>query len=89
MEDQGFTLLVQCLRQIADQLGGMGVDVDGWLEQSNLSREQLNAASLAIAYPTFRRLALDALSLSREPALGLLIGERRSRTATACWAMRP
>ncbi len=76
MDDQGLTLLVQYVRQIADQLGGMGVDVDRWLGQSHLSREQLNGPSLALTYPTFQRLALDALSMSREPALGLLIGER-------------
>jgi AraC-like DNA-binding protein len=76
MDDQGFTLLVQYVRQIADQLGGMGVDVDRWLGQSHLSREQLNGPSLALAYPTFQTLAQDALSMSSEPALGLLIGER-------------
>jgi AraC-like DNA-binding protein len=76
MDDQGFTLLVQYVRQIANQLGGMGVDVDRWLGQSHLSRERLNDLSLSIDYPTFRRLALDALSMSGEPALGLLIGER-------------
>jgi len=76
MDDPGFTLLVQYVRQIADQLGGMGVDVDRWLGQSHLSREQLAAPSLALAFPTFERLALDALAMSREPALGLLIGER-------------
>jgi AraC-like DNA-binding protein len=76
MDDQGLTLLVQYVRQIADQLGGMGVDVDRWLGQSHLSREQLNGPSLALAYPTFQTLARDALSMSREPALGLLIGER-------------
>jgi len=75
-DDPDFTLLVQYLRQIADQMGGMGVDVDRWLARSRLSREQLNDPSLALTYPTFQRLALDALSLSGEPALGLLIGER-------------
>jgi AraC-like DNA-binding protein len=74
--DPGFALLVQYLRQIADLLGGMGVDVDRWLARSRLSREQLNNPSLALAYPTFQGLAHDALTMSREPALGLLIGER-------------
>ena len=44
--------------------------------RSHLSREQLDGPSLALAYPAFQSLALDALSMSREPALGLLIGER-------------
>ena len=76
MDDQGFTLLVQYVRQIADQLGSMGVDVDRWLARSQLSREQIDGPSLSLAYPTFRSLALDAVSMSKEPALGLLIGAR-------------
>ena len=76
MDDPGFTLLVQYLRQIADLLGGIGVDVDRWLGRSRLSRTQLDDPSLALDYTTFQRLALDALTMSREPALGLLIGER-------------
>jgi len=76
MDDPGFALLVQYVRQIADQLAGMGVDVDRWLGRSHLSRARLDDPSLAIADATFRRLTLDALSMSREPALGLLVGER-------------
>jgi AraC-like DNA-binding protein len=76
MDDQGSALLVQYVRQIADQLGGMGVDVGRWLGRSRLSRERLDDPALAVPYPTFRRLALDAVSMSHEPALGLLIGER-------------
>ncbi len=76
MDDPGFTLLVQYVRQIADQLGSMGVDVDRWLARSQLSRAQIDGPSLALAYPTFRSLALDAVSMSNEPALGLLIGAR-------------
>jgi AraC-like DNA-binding protein len=76
MDDQGFRLPVHYIRHIAQQIGQMGVDVDAWLEQSQLSERQLDDPSLAIAYPRFQRLVLDALSLSREPALGLLVGER-------------
>jgi AraC-like DNA-binding protein len=76
MDDPDFRLLVHYIRHIAQQIGQMGVDVDAWLAQSQLSERQLNDPSLAIAYPTFQRLVLDAMSLSREPALGLLVGER-------------
>jgi AraC-like DNA-binding protein len=76
IDDQGFALLAQYVRPMADQLAGMGFDVDRWLGQSHLSRKQLDGPSFALAYPTFQRLARDALSMSREPALGLLIGER-------------
>jgi AraC-like DNA-binding protein len=76
MDDQGFRLLVPYIRHIGQQIGQMGVDVDSWLERSQLSDRQLSDPALALAYPTFQRLVLDALSLSREPALGLLVGER-------------
>jgi hypothetical protein len=52
MDDQGFRLLVQYIRHIAQQIGQMGVDVDSWLLQSQLSQRQLDDPSFAIAYPT-------------------------------------
>jgi AraC-like DNA-binding protein len=76
MDDPGFTLLVQYLRQIADLLGGMGVDVDRFLGKSGLSRAQLDDPSFVLTYRTFHGLALDAVSMSGDPAIGLLIGER-------------
>jgi AraC-like DNA-binding protein len=76
MDDASFTLLVPYLRIMADQVASMGIDVDRLLRQSQLSREDLNDPALVVTYPTFRKLVLDALALSGEPALGLLIGER-------------
>lgn len=76
MHDQGFTLPVHYIRHIADQIRGMGVDVESWLGRSGLTEAQLGDASLTIAPPLFQQLVLDALSMSHEPALGLLVGER-------------
>jgi AraC-like DNA-binding protein len=76
MDDQGFRLPVQYIRHIVQQIGQMGVDVAYWLKQSQLSERQLDDPSFAISYPAFQRLVVDALALSREPALGLLVGER-------------
>jgi AraC-like DNA-binding protein len=76
MGDQAFTLPAQYIRRIADQIRSMGGDVGRWLAQSELSEDRLDDPSLAIGYPTFERLVLDALTVSGEPALGLLVGER-------------
>jgi AraC-like DNA-binding protein len=76
MDDQGFRLPVHYIRLIAQRIAQMGVDVDHWLNQSQLTERQLNDPSFAIAYPEFQRLVLNALALSHEPALGLLVGER-------------
>lgn len=71
-----FTLPVHYVRQIASQLRSMGVDVQYWLAQSGLDETQLENAALALPYPALERLVRDAISLGREPALGLLVGER-------------
>jgi len=76
MADPGFRLPVHYIRHVAQQLGQMGVDVKGWLMRSELSERRLNEPSFAIGFPVFRQLVLDALALSHEPALGLLVGER-------------
>jgi len=64
------------LRQIAEQVASMGGDVDAWLARSGLRAAQLEDARLSLSFALFRQLVLDALALTREPALGLLIGER-------------
>jgi AraC-like DNA-binding protein len=76
MRDEALTLPAQYIRHIADQIRGMGADADRWLAQSELSDERLNDPSLALSYPVFERLVRDALAVAREPALGLLVGER-------------
>ncbi len=76
MDEQAFRLPVLYLRHIAQQIGQMGVDAGSWLAGSKLSERDLSDASFAVAYPTFERMVLDALSLTDEPALGLLVGER-------------
>lgn len=75
-QDQPFTLPVLYIRQIADQIRSAGVDVGQWLRESGLSDADLADSSTALAYPVFERLVLNALALTREPALGLLVGER-------------
>lgn len=76
MSDPTSTLAVQYVRLIAEQVATMGVSVDRWLGLSGLTRAQLHAPDFAVDYATFRRLSLDAMQLSEEPAFGLLVGER-------------
>lgn len=76
MDDTSFTLPVHYIRHIADQLRSMGVDVGHWLARSGLTEAQLDAPSLVVPPTVFEQLVLDALDLSREPALGLFVGER-------------
>lgn len=76
MHAQDFTLPIHYIRQIAEQIGGMGVDVPQWLRLGGLSEAQLDDPLQTLSFPAFRQLALDALAMTREPALGLLIGNR-------------
>lgn len=64
------------VRQLAEQLQAMGVAVSPWLARQGLSPAQLQDPAFAVAVPQFRRLVADAVAVSGEPALGLLLGER-------------
>jgi AraC-like DNA-binding protein len=76
MREQASTLPVQYVRLIADQLREMGSDVARWLGGSGLSEAWLGDPSATVDYPVFEQLVLDSLSMPREPAMGLLVGER-------------
>ncbi len=70
------TLAAQYLRQIAEFLRSVGVDVDRWLELHDLDEPQLEDSALTLTLPLFRQLVLDGIAMAREPALGLFLGER-------------
>jgi AraC-like DNA-binding protein len=76
MNETASTLPVLYVRQIADQVRSMGADVGGWLASCGLTEAELIDASVTIPYPLFERLVESALRVAREPALGLLVGER-------------
>ncbi|CAN5683559.1 ornithine utilization transcriptional regulator OruR [soil metagenome] len=73
---QKFKLPIYYIHQIAEQLGGMGVDTHSWLKKSQLKAGQLSDVSQTLTFATFRQLVLDAVSMAQEPALGLLVGGR-------------
>jgi len=64
------------LRQIAAQVGALGVDVQGWLSRAGLRAKALDELDEGIELAVFRALLVDAIELTREPALGLLVGQR-------------
>jgi hypothetical protein len=63
------------LRHLAEHIGRRGVDVGRWLSRGGLREGQLDEPSFAVSLPVFERLILGALELTREPALGLFVGE--------------
>jgi len=70
------TLAAQYLRHVADFVRSAEVDVEGWLAMHGLEEAELEEAALTMSLAEFRQLLLDAIALTREPALGLFVGER-------------
>ncbi|HQZ31335.1 MAG TPA: AraC family transcriptional regulator [Arenimonas sp.] len=64
------------LQHVADQLRRRGVAVAPWLRPAGLTEADLDDARLSVPFADFGQLVHDALALSREPALGLFVGER-------------
>ncbi len=64
------------LRQIADQVRTADLSVTAWLASCGVSAEVLKDDAPALPEATFRQLVRSALIMSKEPALGLLVGAR-------------
>ncbi|MDN6875707.1 AraC family transcriptional regulator [Pseudomonas citronellolis] len=71
-----FVLPMPYLRQIAEQLRAMQKDAQAWFARSGLDERQLDEPGFQLGFPQFQQLLRDAIALTAEPALGLLIGER-------------
>ncbi|WP_440466138.1 AraC family transcriptional regulator [Pseudomonas sp. YH-1] len=71
-----FLLPVQYLRQIAEQLRVMGASPGEWLAHCGVGPQQLDDPEYQPGIKLFTQLIEQALTLSHEPAFGLLIGER-------------
>lgn len=69
-------LPLQYVRLIGDQLERMGVDVARWLGESGLSLAWLRNPRSTVEFPQFQQLIRLAVSMSKEEAMGLLVGER-------------
>jgi AraC-like DNA-binding protein len=70
--ERGLTLPAVYFRQVVDQVRAQGVDLDAWLLPAGLT----SASEQDLPLESFERLILDALALTREPALGLFVGQR-------------
>ncbi len=64
------------LGHVAEQLQRRGVALARWLQPAGLVAADLADPALSVPFATFERLVLEAMHLSREPALGLFVGER-------------
>lgn len=73
---QDFTLPMHYVRQIADQVRSLGGDVAAWLGRSQLTEADLQDTARGLPFLVVYQLVHDALELTGEPALGLLVGER-------------
>lgn len=73
---QDFTLPVHYVRLIADLLAAMGIDIPRWLSSAGLTEADLADPQHDLSHAVFQRLMANALEITQEPALGLLIGER-------------
>ena len=64
------------LQHVAAQLQRRGVAPGQWLASAGLAQTALADPALRVPFADFEQLMLDALRLSREPALGLFVGEQ-------------
>lgn len=64
------------VRLLGEQLHDMQIDEHQWLARQGLSWAQVQDPAFAVTVPVFRALVADALAVSDEPALGLMVGER-------------
>ena len=71
-----WALSINYLRQVADQLTEMGIDVASWLAAHDLSLADLEQADASVPWEVVRALFLEAEAVTGEPALGLMVGER-------------
>lgn len=71
-----FSIPLPYLRQMAELVRTLGVDPVAWLRPVGLTPAGLERVAAAVPFAVFERLIVDAMTLTREPALGLLVGQR-------------
>ena len=76
MQTPSVKIPVYYLHQVAEKIADMGVDLHAWLARSQLQISQLDDVKHTLSFSTFQQLIRDALAMTQEPALGLLIGRR-------------
>jgi AraC-like DNA-binding protein len=76
MKTAQFRLPAQYARHIANEVRSRGADVPTWLARSGVSEAQCDDPLHVLSYGVFRKLVLDSLVVTGEPALGLFVGQR-------------
>ena len=76
MKDADLYLPSQYVRQIADQIARMGAHLPDWFQQLQQPGPSGELEVQHLSFTDFRRLVLEAIRLTGDPAFGLLVGER-------------
>jgi AraC-like DNA-binding protein len=64
------------VQALAELIRSLGADTADWLAMSGLTQARLEQSDAPVSLPLFAQLAFDAVGITREPALGLLLGDR-------------
>ena len=64
------------VQALAELIRSLGADTADWLTMSGLTVARLEQSDSSVSLPLFAQLAFDAVGITREPALGLLLGDR-------------
>lgn len=64
------------VQALAELIRSLGANTSDWLAMSGLTMARLEQADATVSLSLFAQLAFDAVGITREPALGLLLGDR-------------
>lgn len=81
MDEQKLLLPTYYISQLAEELEAQGVHSNDWLEKYGLNKDLLSDQNQTISLYAYKLLILDALSLTKQPSLGLLVGKRIGLTS--------
>jgi len=80
VQDRDILVPTYYIQQIAEELTSHQVDITHWLSLSGLEIGQVASQENRISLPQFKSLIINALELSDQPAIGLLVGKRLGLT---------
>ncbi|MEH6344366.1 MAG: AraC family transcriptional regulator [Bermanella sp.] len=81
MDENKLLLPTHYIRQIAEELETQGINSNDWLNKYGLNKEQLSDPNQTISLYAYKSLVLDAISLTKQPSLALLVSKRIGVTA--------
>ncbi len=81
MDDQKLLIPIYYIGQVAEELESQGISSDDWLSKYGLNKGLLSDPNQRISLYAYKSLILDALSLTKQPSLALLVSKRIGLTA--------